>query len=139
MKPINFFFLFNTCLRTVNKDGFHLQLLKMINNKNSDLYFQCSSSKQTMAIYCPTILLISTMVSLTMSSITVDVITNYDVTRRNTYDVINNVTSQSGCTGRFESTKWTDGACRCYINHMFFVVEEKPGCFGSQQIDPSMF
>ena len=81
------------------------------------------------------LLAIDVMASLTTAA--VDITTIYHVIRQPKYDVIKNVTSQAACL-EYESAKWTDGVCRCYINHVFYVLNEKPGCFGSQQIDSSM-
>ena len=76
------------------------------------------------------------MASLTTTQ-AVDVTITYHVTRQPTYDVIKNVTSQVTCSN-YESAKWTEGVCRCYMGHIFYVVNGKPGCYESQQIDSSM-
>ena len=88
------------------------------------------------------LLLLATIGVVIMASVSTtqaaNVTRTYHVTRQQTYDVIQNVTSQVMCS-KYESAKWTEGVCRCYMGHMFYVVNDKPGCFESQQIDSSMF
>ncbi|XP_066934832.1 uncharacterized protein [Clytia hemisphaerica] len=79
------------------------------------------------------ILLISTVMFTISQTKTVTI--TYNIERTQTYDVILNVTSVDACAV-FVNTEYHDNQCRCMRNHMFFVVEDKAGCYQAKQINP---